>query len=284
MKLLLLPNGIEQQCAKQLARNDVAVRILSSVSRRQVIRVLICQDGRGQYFRAGEASGLPESGFFEELYRRYLGVGTVLEFHSFSFYDPDVEKMETLVKSADILYFCGFGGSIPERLVTVFKNRIQLVHVIRAQVQYDKLIYIGICGGAKISGKSFAICPWRTSSAPLVEGVTFFDFFEGMSLRYDACVGPSDVTAQSNTTTLQITSGCGIAFFLHNCEYQVSSFPVVKNMRQWLKFAGSNSELLMALSAHFTEHWISEYDLEGIQWRFRLDGCFEYRGKYLCAC
>ena len=157
--------------------------------------------------------------------------------------------------------------------MSVFQNRTELVEVIRAHVQYDRLSYIGICGGAKMFGKSYH---------GVDTGIRFFDFLEGISLQCDACVGPKMVTATSNHNKFQITSGCGIALYLHNSEYVASSLPVVKNGDQWRKVAALNSQLLMHLSVDFLHTWYEYCDSMG-PWNFRLDGFCWYQGRYFCT-
>ena len=144
-------------------------------------------------------------------------------------------------------------------------------------MQYDDLIYIGICGGAKIFGKHFiGVNP----------NITFFDFMEGVSLKYEFNCNPTMVTPNVSPTMFQITTGCGIAVYLHCGEYMASSFCCAKKskfIKQWKEFGKVNTDSLMKFATHYLDTWYVFLDPEDYErWYYRLDGCCWYRGCYSC--
>ncbi len=183
MRILLLPRGIEDQCAKALSKDTVAAEALPQSGRGcSAVRIAICQDGRGPYARMVEdASCLPEAGYFRKLYATYL---LFQEFQEFSFHSMDTESQRAMLENTNLFYFCGFGGSIEDELVALFDvrdggaGRIQTIDLIRAMVRSDQMLYVGICGGAKIFGRRY---DWG-----IPDRVRFFDFLGGVSLCYDA--------------------------------------------------------------------------------------------------
>ena len=264
--MLLLPNGIENQCAKNLSWDKVALRILRSVSRSRPLQVLVCQDGRGQYTRRCEASHLPETDYSQTLYKCYMSTATEFEFHNFSFFSPDVDKMKHLLQIADIFYMCGFGGKgAPYHLKCLFQARGGLLDQLVERVQFHQVLYIGICGGAKCAGTTYY--PG--------DGIDrCFDFFNGFQVRYDANASPKLVEATSSCNEIQITSGCGVGIFLRPDEVLVASFPVVKNRLKWEGFAGANTRNLAQFTIPALVQWTC-YNDESYppdQWYFRLDG------------
>ena len=102
---MLLPEGIEDQCAKALSWDTVAVEVLPQSGRGgSVVRIAICQDGRGPYARMVEdASCLPEAGCFRKLYSAYLGLAVDLQFQEFSFHSMDTEGLAVRSKTSWLL-------------------------------------------------------------------------------------------------------------------------------------------------------------------------------------
>ena len=242
MRLILLPNAIEDQCAKNLAWDQVATDSLPLGC--SPVRVAICQDGRGHFRRDCCASDLPEAGYFEKLYTRCQSA-VDLQFESFSFFD-DFTKQHTVISNSDILYFCGFGGTMPECLQSVFRNdnHKEVINLIRWKVRCDDLLYIGVCGGAMIAG-----CKYGCSCS-----VEYFNFLEGspsISEVYDSCVSPEAVSFKTSNEIVQMTSGCGLALSTKHGLLKASSFPVIKNKAQWWLFAKENTLSALVFSSAF---------------------------------
>jgi len=245
MRIMLLPQGIEDQCAKALSWDTVAAEALPQSGRGgSAVRIAICQDGRGPYARMVEdASCLPEAGYFRKLYSAYLGRAVDLQFQEFSFHSMDTESQRAMLENTDIFYFCGFGGSIEDKLVALFDvhgggaGRTQIIDLIRAMVRSDQMLYVGICGGAKIFGRRY---DWG-----IPDRVRFFDFLGGVSLCFDAGQAAKTLTHKTHGDTIQLSSGCGIACMVGLGGFRrVSSFPVVKNKGQWWPFATESSRQL----------------------------------------
>ena len=96
-----------------------------------------------------------EVGYFSKLYQYYMEHTISLTFRVFSFFVGSVDEFSEqlrLLEQADILYVCGFARGLvgmPECLVRVFSYpslwQIALLDKLRERVQYDQLLYIGVC-------------------------------------------------------------------------------------------------------------------------------------------
>ena len=130
---------------------------------------------------------------------------------------------------------------MPERLQRAFSDptpeQMLLCTKLRQLVQYDRLIYMGVCGGALLFGDKY----WGGSH---IKG---FDFLEGISLQYDANVSAAKVECITGQNTIHMTTGCGIAIALKDGQYSCSCFPTVKNSSQWWDFAQTNKSRLSEL-------------------------------------
>ena len=143
-----------------------------------------------------------------------------------------------------------------------------LVEALQTRVQYNSTAFIGVCGGALISGASN------------LYGLMPLDLLQGTTIRYDACCSASSVDVMTTSQAFQMTSGCAIAINVWHETHESSCFPVVKNQSQWWSFAERNSTALaealvqkLALpSLHISRSSDARFfRLDGIVY---MDGCW----------
>ena len=201
------------------------------------IRIALCQEGRtnttslyweGEYFKAlfSGRYGVPG---------HYLGGPHVtVECYEFRFDDARNLQQDRL-PTTDIFYMTGFTGTMAPALRRVMQEHCargehaddegcpwdleqrsveqQLYSQIKARVQYNKMVYMGTCGGACCFGRDYW-SGWR-----FLSGLTLFDFCMGVSLRYDSG-SPAGLCDQSHISSriFMITSGAGLAVHIENHE------------------------------------------------------------------
>jgi hypothetical protein len=253
MRVMLLPNGIEHQCAARLANHPLAQELMDPKHfAGAILTVLYCQDLRPISWRSccGDCS---ERKHFLKLYMDWKRTDVIdIRFVDFSlFRATDVD----LLHSADILYMCG--GRATQEIDSILRVESEVVKVLRERVQYDKLLYIGVCKGAQIAG---------------VDG---FNLFEHVAVHYDANIKATDVVPTDFVRSINMNTGCGILLQMHWSGTKAASVCVIKNARQWLPFVRANSKVLEDFFMTFACQW-REYQFEGGRWSFRFDGIFRF--------
>ena len=159
---------------------------------------------------------------------------------AFSFRNGDVAEMMQRLADAQIFVMAGvFTVDDAWRQRTSKGSEAwPLVEELRARVQYNNLIYVGVCGGALLAGN---YNPYDLEP---------FDLFQGMVVRYGANISSRAAIVTDNASEIQITSGCGAAFhYWHNIR-MATVFPVVKNYSQWWEFAERSSQRLSEALTH----------------------------------
>ena len=150
---------------------------------------------------------------------------------------------------------------------------------------YDKMLFIGVCGGALLAGRDFGV------GVQAVVSDVGLDLFDGINIRYDANVGP-DFCEMDNLLTsrnlMQVSTGWGIAIDFYNCEFDVESILVVNRKRpQWLPLVCETTQLLRTHVVDACRVWktYSYDDASGNRksWQFRLDGVFVWDDT-ACLC
>ena len=251
-KLLFLPKW-EQQCAKRIARDSVATSLLPM---KPIVRIAICQDGRTP---AGKSKLQFEAAYFEVLYNHYLYRPDItVQCYAFSFEDPPATLEQHLreLETIDIFFMTGFspGRFMSESLMQVFKQHAvvgnderdlpglcelissdqlvveNLFRSIKARVQYNQMMYVGVCGGACCGGRLLWSRLVSGALGPTPREFELFDFCMGVSLHYDCGMPPADCNTNVITrSTFQITGGAGLAVHIENDIALSSSFPCIKN-------------------------------------------------------
>ena len=144
MKIIMMPWGVNEENGNAISKDSCAV---ATLPKSDSIRIAICQDGR---MSKGIANDLSEAIGFRNLFSHYLErSGVELQFKDFSFISDDRDMQRTVIAEADILYVCGFGGTMPPQ----FKNTLthptpyllELRESIRARVQYNQMECMRVC-------------------------------------------------------------------------------------------------------------------------------------------
>ena len=177
----------------------------------------------------------------------------------------DDEIFMQRLKTCDIFYFAGFGAYMEgiKRLFDFEENRTTR-DVLRFRVLENKMLYIGICGGAKIGGYCY-----RDHVGMLLPQyqVPLFDFFHGINIYYD------DGSTFDIPNVINITAGCAVAVSLgqtdSTCAQQsggdsgaelppgnrCTCFVVVKSkarQKEWQEFSSQNKKKLSQMFASWT--------------------------------
>jgi len=121
------------------------------------------------------------------------------------------------------------------------------------------MAYIGICGGAKISG------------SVSYYGLAPLDLLQGAEVLYDVNCSRAQVCTTQNA--VQITTGCAVAIYMWQNRRQGICFPVVKNAGQWWPFAEQNTMALqdfVVQKCNTPEEFSFEEGNLQLDWYFRL--------------
>ena len=141
--------------------------------------------------------------------------------------------MMDLLLSADIFYLSGV-FTVSQSWIDFVKPggpSYCLVEILQSRVQYHSLAFVGVCGGALISGASNSF------------GLTPLDVLQGATIAYRSNCSPAAIVSAHSSTTNEflLTTGCGIGIYVWHEHIHAVSFPVVKNHTQWRAFAERNS-------------------------------------------
>ena len=146
---------------------------------------------------------------FRRLQEEYWNSAVDIHIIDFSFLDPD---HIALVGQADILYVCG-GHTYPQLDEALKKpQRNAVAEAVRANVQYDKLLYWGICGGAKIVASTHLDLLLRP----------------GLVIRYDSSTSPLVCDHLQSADTIQFTTGCALLMHFSDKGTMAECVPIVK--------------------------------------------------------
>ena len=257
------------------------------------IRIALCQEGRtdtrslhweGEYFKA------LFSGRYGVAGQHLGGPHVTVECYEFRFDDARNLQQDRL-PTTDIFYMTGFTGKMAPALRRVMQEQCergedaddegcpwdleqrsveqQLYSQIKARVQYNKMVYMGSCGGACCFGRNY----WSGWSFKC--NLTLFDFCMGVSLRYDSG-SPPGLCDQSHISSriFMITSGAGLAVHIENHGARASSFPCARNTHwhDWCLRAGKKHQLLVEEIAQ--RQTGPFYDPSVGTWHFNCDGTY----------
>ena len=137
----------------------------------------------------------------------------------FSFVQPAADAYE-VARSCHIMLFVGY-GSAPKHIERIFaglQRGCSLPDIVCKRVQYGRLWWIGMCGGAMCAGYNYR--NWRG-----------LDVLEGASILYSAGTNADDLgPSQTNLDKLVLTSFAGFAIWTRRGNGQKGScFVVSKN-------------------------------------------------------
>ena len=205
-----------------------------------------------------------------------------MNFVEFSFCNPAAGAYE-VAQSCHIMIFVGF-GSDPKHIQRVLAGLRRsdniittLPTIVRQRVQWGRLWWIGMCGGAMCAGYKYRHDrPWL--GLDLLEGVNI-DYSPGWSARD---LGPS----QTDEHKLVVTSFAGIAIWTRrgNDGQKGSSFTASKNgkteKQEWCNDNQAKLEEALKIICN-RWHWPtrSDHGKTPLGWAFRLDGWVFYEGE-----
>ena len=282
MRMLLLPKSIEEQFIKKVNQSryyefakdllvlmeDILVcrrlppKVLRTGAHDCHLVLAVCRDGDAWGDAGTYAQRVAHN--LQQLCA-LMGLRAEISFRIFSFTDDEDRMMATL-KGCDIFYMGGI-HSISEKWARDSEQSParRLSEEIQRRVQYNMMAYIGICGGAKISG------------SVSYYGLAPLDLLQGAEVLYDINCSRAQVCTTQNA--VQITTGCAVAIYMWQNRRQGICFPVVKNAGQWWPFAEQNT---MALQDFVVQKWNTPEELifaEGnwqLNWYFSLGGYCKY--------
>ena len=157
------------------------------------------------------------------MFKRW-GVNAEIQIHPFTFIDNTTKAYEALV-NCDMFYFAGiYCSKLPAPLTNV-----SLVEILRGRVQCNEICYLGVCGGAMISGLSAKY------------GTDGLDLLDGVEVLYEACGKAKAAKVKTTTSTVHMTAGCAVFILMTPTERRGKSITVVRRHRRWQTFASENS-------------------------------------------
>ena len=209
----------------------------SAVGDARVLVLAVCRDGGWVgYDGDPEAYAARVARHLESLCA-LMGLRARIAIRIFSFMDDEHLMMATL-RGCDIFYMAGiYRVSEQWAQASAQGPARRLAEEIQTRVQYNCMAFIGVCGGAKMSG-----------SEPYY-GLTPLDLLQGAAVRYDRNCS----TAQVLTTprVVQITTGCTVAMYMWQDRRQGICFHCVKkNADVWWPFAEQNTRALQDFVVH----------------------------------
>ena len=275
MKLVLL-SKLDEQAASGMRQdalvNAMIVDHVSSSRSDFVLRVAICVDGRrnpetGLDFkgrRIEDPDNMAEARNLKNLICHRIG-DVPMEFVDFSFVRPAADAYE-VARSCHIMLFVGYGGD-PQHIESILAGLQRgsgLPDIVRSRVQYGRLWWIGMCGGAMCAGHWYR--NWRG-----------LDVLEGTTIQYEAGRNPDDLgPSQTNEDQLVLTSFAGSAIWTRREDGQKGSCFVISRKdktRKWNWCMDNQVKLCRALDNICERwHWPTMPDGTHAGWAFRLDG------------
>ena len=160
-----------------------------------------------------------------------------IDIRIFSFMGDEGLMMETL-RGCDIFYMAGiYRVSAQWAQASAQGPARHLAEEILIRVQYNCMAFIGVCGGAKMSG-----------SEPYY-GLTPLDLLQGAEVRYDSNCATAEVL--TTPQVVQITTGCAVAMYMWQDRRQGICFHCVKkNADVWWPFAEQSTRALQDFVVH----------------------------------
>ena len=186
-----------------------------------------------------------------------------IDIRIFSFMGDERLMMATL-RGCDIFYMAGiYRVSEQWARASAQGPARRLAEEIQTRVQYNCMAFIGVCGGAKMSG-----------SEPYY-GLTPLDLLQGAEVRYDSNCATAEVL--TTPQVVQITTGCAVAMYMWQDRRQGICFHCVKkNADVWWPFAEQSTRALQDFVVHKCNS-PQEFSFEGSRWYFTLAGYIMYR-------
>ena len=291
MKLVFL-SKLDQQAVKGM-RDDDLVRMMildhvSSPRRDFVLKVAICVDGRRNPRtdldfdgnKIPDPADMTEAARLKDLVSSHVP-GIAMEFVALSFVRPAADA-DDVAQSCHILINVGYRGDVTDiqRNLRGFQRikRLSVPDIVRKRVQYGRLLWIGVCGGAMCAG-----CRFLDRRGPIWRGL---NVLEGASIEYASGYNARDLgPSTTDHQKLVLTSFAGMSIWTRSPYrgQKGSCFVISKNRltekRDWCD--GNHRRLCQALE-HICAQWVyptwPDGSIKG--YAFRFDGWLFRDGKY----
>ena len=233
VRIIFTPKSVEDQWVRHVARERILATkvLLPPGPPPSVYRIALCEDGKTDYPSSAGSIKIA----LKDLFERW-GVTPEFEIRKFTFVDNTTDSYETLV-NCDMFYFAGVHQDLPAL------TNASLVEILRGRVQCNEICYLGVCGGALISGFSARY------------GTDGLDLLDGVDVLYPACGKATAANVESNANMVQITSGCAAFILMTPTEQRGKSIIVVKNYSQWWDFSQGNSLALQRFVDAKAKRW-----------------------------
>ena len=257
--MVFTPKSIERQWVNHVYYYGIAKKvILPSGHPPEHFRVALCEDGKS----AGCTSQVSVRKNLEDLFR-YWGEDTTVSVEVFSFISSTAENYELLL-NCHMFYFAGiWEQNFRDGFRFAIRNS-SLVHVLKGRVQCNEICYLGVCGGALISG-----------CTPMY-GTPSLDLLDGVNIEYTANCSAGQAIVETTAQTVHITTGTAAFLLMTPTEKQGASIVVVKHAGQWYGFAKRSSDGLQRFVDGKANVWTLYKDrlpLGGYRyWHFNLCG------------
>ena len=218
VRIIFAPKGVENQWVRRVQHEPRAQDVLFPPGQvPAVYRICLCEDGASRAWSSIDVIAK----HFTELFRGRWSLNTEIRIFPFTFVDNTTENYELLV-NCDMLYYAGVHSQLPAL------TNASLVEILRGRVQCNEICYLGVCGGALISGFS------------AIYGTYGLDILDGAEVVYHACDSAQNAEVETTRNKVQITSGCAAFIRMTPTLLWGKSVPVCKN-NTWWEFAGKNS-------------------------------------------
>ena len=261
VRILCTPKSLEQQFAKrirqQTSHQQLLMRDVLSVPNYDSVQVALCTDGGSAVTASSVACGL------RDLYAA-LGIRAEINVKVFSFLSNNIGQQRQTLQNADIFYFAGVHNVCPR-----LKEALSLTNdetgvndlsaQVRCRVQYDHMVYVGICGGASMA-----------SNPETCEYGCGLDLLQGRQIYYGE---HSSVGMIGNRLAFTEKVAFVVMLMAHRCD--AVCFPCSKNSgggTVW-DFAERNSVLLQRIVHQLASEW-KEFRTTEFSWFFNLRGYF----------
>ena len=134
-----------------------------------------------------------------------------------------------------------------------------LLRMLVKKVQYNEMVYMGVCGGACCAGKYYWCQSAGGGLAPGTESWGF-DLFLGVSLRYSAGMKVEECDLGFiDENTFQLTGGAGLAVLITSEDVCASSFSTGKNSKWWewcVRATVRHQEVVERIASRISGPWL----------------------------
>ena len=294
MKLVFV-SKLDQQAVKgMIDDNFVRMMILDHVfsPRRGTdlasMKVAICVDGRrnprtdlafdGK--KIPDPADMTEAARLTELLSKHVP-GIAMEFVALSFVRPAADA-DDVAQSCHILLNLGYRGDVTDIQYNLSEfqhiEHLSVPDIVRKRVQYGRLLWIGVCGGAMCAG-----CRFLDRRGPIWQGL---NVLAGASIEYASGCNARDLgPSTTDQHKLVLTSFAGMSIWTRSPYpgQKGSCFVISKNRKTEKRFWCDDNQIkLCEALERICAQWVyptwPDGSIKG--YAFRFDGWLFRDGKY----